>query len=362
MMKDDPSHRAFARRWYEAMAGLAAGREPLGRGARLGGTGPARLPRLGRDAPRPRLDRGDAGRARQGAPGRSRRNESLVDPNARRSPGQPAPPREVREHLENAHRALRAAVAVDPSLAEARLRLGRVAWRLGETAEARSALEEVLARKPDAATAFLAHLFLGRLDEDAGRLADAARVLRGRARPRPALAVRTARAQPRPPAARRRGGRPRGGGEGGRLGGPPPGARRVLALSLGAVRRGRGPARGAARGRPRRDRPRPRARRRRRRPGPAAPDLRGGRRGRVRGRLRDRRQPARRRASPRPTSSCATTARAGRSSSSRWSRCLSPPSSSSTRAAAWRARSSSAFRPRGGRCSAGCVPTTRPPW
>jgi tetratricopeptide (TPR) repeat protein len=45
-----------------------------------------------------------------------------------------------------------------------------VAWRLGETAEARSALEEALARSRDGGTAYLAHLFLGRLDEDAGHL------------------------------------------------------------------------------------------------------------------------------------------------------------------------------------------------
>ena len=75
-----------------------AGREPLGRGARLGGTGPARLPRLGGDAPRPRLDRGDAGRA-DGAPplrGGARR------PDTRDRPGPTSlHPREVREHLEN---------------------------------------------------------------------------------------------------------------------------------------------------------------------------------------------------------------------------------------------------------------------
>jgi Tfp pilus assembly protein PilF len=58
---------------------------------------------------------------------------------------------------------------------EARLRLGRVAARLGDTAMARSTLEEVLAREPPAETAFLAHLFLGRLDENAGRLPEAVR-------------------------------------------------------------------------------------------------------------------------------------------------------------------------------------------
>ena len=72
-------------------------------------------------------------------------------------------------------RALRSAVAADPSLHEARLRLGRVAWKLGEEAEARSILRDVLDRKPEPPTALLAHLFVGRLDEEAGRLEEAAR-------------------------------------------------------------------------------------------------------------------------------------------------------------------------------------------
>jgi tetratricopeptide (TPR) repeat protein len=101
--------------------------------------------------------------------------EALVDPNTRKTRSDLLHVREVRDHLEKAHRALRSAVAAEPSHFEARLRLGRVAWRLGDTAEARSALEEILARPADAPTAFLAHLFLGRIDEDAGRLDDAAR-------------------------------------------------------------------------------------------------------------------------------------------------------------------------------------------
>jgi tetratricopeptide (TPR) repeat protein len=65
------------------------------------------------------------------------------------------------------------AVAADPSLLDARIRLGRVSWRLGQTAEARSMLEEVLTRGLDAKQVFLAHLFLGRIDEDARRFEDA---------------------------------------------------------------------------------------------------------------------------------------------------------------------------------------------
>jgi hypothetical protein len=84
-----------------------------------------------------------------------------------------------------------------------------VAWRLGETAEARSALEEVLSRSKDASTAFLAHLFLGRIDEDAGRLEEAARSY-GVALALVATA-QSAASPPRAPAERRHNGRPRRG-------------------------------------------------------------------------------------------------------------------------------------------------------
>ena len=77
--------------------------------------------------------------------------------------------------LEKAYQALRSAVAADSSLHEARLRLGRVAWRLGEAVEARSALNDVLSRETGGSTAFLAHLFLGQLEEDSGKPAEAVR-------------------------------------------------------------------------------------------------------------------------------------------------------------------------------------------
>ena len=251
LMKDDPSHRGFARRWYEAMASLAEAETRWAEALAWAERGLRDFP----DSVEMRLVQASIEETQgsleqsQGAPEAAlERNETLVDPNARRSRAELLQRRQVRERFESAQRALRAALAVDGSLPELRLRLGRVAWRLGDAAEAQSALLDVLARKPDGATAFLAHLFLGRLHEDAGRLDDAAVLLRGRAGPRPALPVGTARSQPRAPAARGRGGRPRGGREDGRLGGPPPAARRALALSLGALRRGGGPARGVARG------------------------------------------------------------------------------------------------------------------
>ncbi len=65
------------------------------------------------------------------------------------------------------------ALAADASLHEARLRLGRVLWRLDRPEPARACFEEVLARSDDKVLLYLAHLFLGRIHEDQNRLADA---------------------------------------------------------------------------------------------------------------------------------------------------------------------------------------------
>jgi len=177
LMKDDPSHRGFARRWYESMASLAEAETRWAEALAWAERGLRDFP----DSVEMRLVQASIEETQgsieesQGAPEAAlERNETLVDPNARRSRAELLQRRQVREHFENAQRALRAALAVDGSIPEPRLRLGRVAWRLGETAEAQSALLDVLARKPGGATAFLAHLFLGRLHEDAGRLDDAA--------------------------------------------------------------------------------------------------------------------------------------------------------------------------------------------
>jgi predicted Zn-dependent protease len=171
MLKDDSAHRVFARRWYEAMAGLAQGENRWGdaldwaeRGLRDFPDSAEMLLVLGS------IEETLGAQAALGLP-----PQSLLAPTQRETQANLELLRETRAHLQTARRLLRSAVAADPSLAEARVRLGRVAWRLGETAEARSALEEVLAGKPKPAAAFLAHLFLGRLDEGAGRFADAAR-------------------------------------------------------------------------------------------------------------------------------------------------------------------------------------------
>jgi len=171
VLKDDPAHRVFARRWYEAMAGLAQAENRWGDALDWAERGLRDFP----DSAETLLVVGSIEETAAVLTAPRVSQEALVDPNTRKTRSALLEAREVRDHLEKAGRALRSAVAADPTLSEARLRQGRVAWRLGEAAEARSTLEELLARNPPANPAFLAHLFLGRVHEDAGRLDDAAR-------------------------------------------------------------------------------------------------------------------------------------------------------------------------------------------
>ena len=80
---------------------------------------------------------------------------------------------QIRDAWNDARQAFEDALAASPKLHEARLRLGRVLWRLGKPEPARAALEGVLADFADARLQYLAHLFLGRVLEDAGQRADA---------------------------------------------------------------------------------------------------------------------------------------------------------------------------------------------
>ena len=170
LLKDDPAQGAFARRWYEAMAGLAQSENLWGEALDWAERGLRDFP----DSAGMLLVVGSIEET-VGALALLRLPDSVFSPVQRETRENLAALREARGHLETSRRSLRSAVAADPSLAEARLRLGRVAWRLGDAVEARAALREVLSREPRPATAFLAHLFIGRLDEDASQLDDAAR-------------------------------------------------------------------------------------------------------------------------------------------------------------------------------------------
>jgi tetratricopeptide (TPR) repeat protein len=80
---------------------------------------------------------------------------------------------ERERHLMQAESALAEAVAADPAVVEARLRLGRVLWRRGKPDAARQGLAAVLGAPAEPTLVYLAHLFLGRVDEDAGRIPEA---------------------------------------------------------------------------------------------------------------------------------------------------------------------------------------------
>jgi len=74
-----------------------------------------------------------------------------------------------------AERALAEAVSADPALFEARIRLGRVRWRLGEDESARQTLEDALRRGGPPPLPYLGQLFLGQALERLGRATEAAR-------------------------------------------------------------------------------------------------------------------------------------------------------------------------------------------
>lgn len=92
---------------------------------------------------------------------------------------------EARDHFARARAALARARSADPSLVEAYLRLGRVAWHVGDAEAARIELDAVLDARAPSPLAFLAHLFTGRLAEDDGRLAEAADCYRAALRLQP---------------------------------------------------------------------------------------------------------------------------------------------------------------------------------
>jgi tetratricopeptide (TPR) repeat protein len=78
-----------------------------------------------------------------------------------------------RQLLERAKRSFEEALKSNPGLHEARVRLGGVLWRLGRRAEARACLEPAVAAGAEPSLLYLAHLFLGRVHEDEGRLPQA---------------------------------------------------------------------------------------------------------------------------------------------------------------------------------------------
>jgi tetratricopeptide (TPR) repeat protein len=79
-----------------------------------------------------------------------------------------------RAFLERAETLYRRVLAVEPALAEAQLRLGRVLHAQDRLSEAHESLHAVTETTRDPELQYLAHLFLGRIHEEAGRLDAAA--------------------------------------------------------------------------------------------------------------------------------------------------------------------------------------------
>jgi tetratricopeptide (TPR) repeat protein len=168
-----PKDSPFARRWY-----LATGYHLMGRlvdpgSARfLLGRGLRRFPRdaqialaLGAVAEMearmtelagwlPLLDQRTAG-ARTGSSARARAEHEIAD---------------RRTLLTNAEEEYRRALTADPELVEAHLRRARVLALLGRTTEAQNELEWVVAHAQEGPLLYLAHLFRGRIEQEAGRL------------------------------------------------------------------------------------------------------------------------------------------------------------------------------------------------
>jgi tetratricopeptide (TPR) repeat protein len=86
----------------------------------------------------------------------------------------PGSNRDRRALLATAEAAYRRALEIDPDLAPARLRRGRVLAQSGRPDAAASELEWVVTHSKDRELVYLAHLFHGRIHEDAGRLVEAA--------------------------------------------------------------------------------------------------------------------------------------------------------------------------------------------
>ena len=76
----------------------------------------------------------------------------------------------IRGLWEAARQAFEDVLALSPDHAEARLRLGRVLWRLHRAEEARACFEKILSKAGEAQVQYLAHLFLGRVLEGRGEL------------------------------------------------------------------------------------------------------------------------------------------------------------------------------------------------
>ena len=165
----DEAGREFARRWYLAMGLRSLGDLCFDDGRRFVGAG---LKRFARDKEllltRGLLAEGVATVARL-------RQLSLGGPTPRDYDQVRQQQLDGYTALTEAGKSFEQALAADASYEEASLHLGRVRFRLGQLGPALQALGPVVAASHDQERLYLAHLFVGRVHEAAGRNADAER-------------------------------------------------------------------------------------------------------------------------------------------------------------------------------------------
>ena len=168
LLASDPDGRSFVERWFLSMVGLAQGENRWDDAVDWAEAGLRELPA----SPELLLARGSTAETLGVQAALPAIEPALVaDPSQRRLNRQRQ--QDVLFQLERALGSFQAALAAAPGLPEARLRVGRVQWRLGRDPEARQTLEGLLATRAAGSSTFLAHLFLGRVHEDAGRLVEA---------------------------------------------------------------------------------------------------------------------------------------------------------------------------------------------
>jgi tetratricopeptide (TPR) repeat protein len=171
LTRTDPDRHAFLRRFYAALALQAQAENRWGEALDWAERGLAALP--GTADLLLVVASIEESQASHLSP-READDDPFEDRNSRRLRGTSAFERERRAHLEAARRAAREALAAEPANRDASLRLGRVAWRLGDAPGARAALEPLVARRDAGPAGYLASLFLGRVYEDEGRIDEAA--------------------------------------------------------------------------------------------------------------------------------------------------------------------------------------------
>jgi tetratricopeptide (TPR) repeat protein len=168
----EPALRSFARRWYEAFAELAQADYRWGHALVWAERGLDDFPGSAELwLVRGSIEEMQAIQAAQASPLLSG-GEPLPDVDVLKS--SLLERGDVQKYLQAARKSLRASIHADASLADVHLHLGRIAWRMGDAAEARAELDAALARSKEPRTSYLALLFLGRLEEDAGYVQEAA--------------------------------------------------------------------------------------------------------------------------------------------------------------------------------------------